>query len=305
MHHMNQILDKLMTEQNRQSTRHNYLAVWRKFNSFLIRLDHRPKDWEDRASLFGAYLVKIQGVQSATLKSYFSAIKAVLKSDKYKWDNSKVLLHSLVKACKIQNDKLWPRFPIRFGLMEMLLYELNLLFSSQPYLNMMYKALFSLAYYGLMRVGELTMSPHTVKAANIHVGSNKNKIIIVLYTSKTHDEVVMPQKIKISEKEESSHNSKNFCPFQLIRRFITIRGDYDSTDEMFFVLSDRSLVTPTMARTVLAQLLRSLNLDPSLYPFHMFRSGRASDLLKYGIQVEKIKQMGHWRSNAVYRYLKN
>ena len=29
------------------------------------------------------------------------------------------------------------------------------------------------------------------------------------------------------------------------------------------------------------------------------------DLDKSGIEIEKIKQMGRWRSNSVYKYLKN
>ena len=68
----------------------------------------------------------------------------------------------------------------------------------QPYLVILYQAIFCLGYYGMLRVGELAMSNHSVKACNIHVGNNKDKILIVLYTSKTHGRESRPQKVKIS-----------------------------------------------------------------------------------------------------------
>ena len=56
----------------------------------------------------------------------------------------------------------------------------------QPYLLVLYEAIFCLAYYGLMRIGELTEGDHPIKAKDIHIGVNKDKILLVLYTSKTH-----------------------------------------------------------------------------------------------------------------------
>ena len=189
----------------------------------------------------------------------------------YEWDDSKVLLHTLTKACKIKNDRLFPHFPIKFGLFELLLFEVGRKYATQPYLEILFKSLFSLAYYGLMRVGELTLSPHAVKASNVHIGTNKNEILILLYTSKTHDEASEPQRIKISEVETCGLNKKNFCPFRLLRSFISVCGDYSSLDELLFVFADKSPVTPTITRNLLANLLKNLNLDHNLYPFHGFQ----------------------------------
>ena len=141
------------------------------------------------------------GVQSSTLKSYFSAIKHVLKQDGYQWDDKKAILSSLVRGCKLENDQLKIRLPIKKGLLEQLLFELGRHFngdSPQPYLEILYKAMFGLAYYGMLRVGEITDSPHTIKAGDIHVGHNKDKLMLVLYTSNTHGTDSDPQKIKIS-----------------------------------------------------------------------------------------------------------
>ena len=80
--YVNNVLDRLNSRQSRRSTTMNYLNVWTQLNKFLLSLDKLDNcwSWEQRTALFGAYLVD-NGVQSSTLKSYFSAIKHVLRQD--------------------------------------------------------------------------------------------------------------------------------------------------------------------------------------------------------------------------------
>ena len=60
------------------------------------------------------------------------------------------------------NDQIQTRLPIHRNLLEILLFELERIYTDQPYLEILYKDLFILAYYGLFRVGELTQGPHTI-----------------------------------------------------------------------------------------------------------------------------------------------
>lgn len=118
-------------------------------------------------------------------------------------------------------------------LLEVILFETERYYSDQPYLETLYKAIFSLAYYGLTRIGELSLvgqhCRHTVKALNVHVTLNKNKFLIMLYSSKTRDKESMPQRIIITEDTTSKRKAKSakfFCPFRLMRAFIKMRGGY-------------------------------------------------------------------------------
>ena len=304
------VLERLQNRQTRESTIKNYLSIWRHLNRFLIRLDTSDTEklsWEERTALFGAYLVD-NGIQSSTLKSYFSAIKHILKQDGYDWNDNKVLLSSLVKGCKLENDRVKIRLPIQKGLFEMLLFEVERVYGhekNQPYLESMYTGMFCLAYYGMLRVGELTKGPHTVKACNIHVGNNKKKIQIVLYTSKTHGQESGPQKVKIAAADPKKVEKMFFCPFSAVLHFMSTRGSYKSEEEQFFVFADRSPVCPHHFRSTLRSLISKIDLDPLLYDVHSFRSGRTCDLYKFGYSIDQIKSMGRWKSNAVYRYLKN
>ena len=156
------------------------------------------------------------------------------------------------------------RLGIHCGLLELILFEIERIFcaTGQPYLENLYKTFFSLGYYGLLRAGELTFSEHVIKAANVHMAGNKDKILIILYSSKTHSKAVRPQKIKIvandSEHGKMIRSKWNFCPFQITRKYIEWRGGYNSTDEPFFIFSDGSPVTSNHARMILKKVLQIL-----------------------------------------------
>ena len=129
--HINQVMEKLRSSQTRKSTADNYHAIWRQFNKFLINLDtcQLHTSWEDRLILYGTHLVDT-GAQSATIKSYFSAIKHILKVDGYEWNESKAMLTVITRSCRLINDRLRVRLPIRRRLLELILFEVQRLFSA-------------------------------------------------------------------------------------------------------------------------------------------------------------------------------
>ena len=301
------IIEKLKYYQTRQSTAKTYLAIWRQFNKFLLSLDYMPEKWEYRTILFVGYLIE-KGMQSSTVKSYISAIKKTLINDNYEWTDVNVQLASLTKACRMKNDVVLTRLPIYCGMLELILFQVQRKFKNQPYLEAIYLALFAIGYYGLMRVGELTLSNHVVKATNTYLATNKDKLLLVLYSSKTHDLKNRPQKIKIESNRSErtgSYVERHFCPFKIIRHFLELRGyEYESEMEPLFVFIDKTPVTPNNARTVLRECIDAMNLDSSLYDIHSLRIGRTNDLIKFGYSLEEVKLMGRWKSNAVYKYIR-
>ena len=228
LEYVNSVVERLKNLSNCKSTLATYHRIWKNFNSFLIRLDRRPAFWEDTALLFCAHLIDNGSMQSSTIKTYILAIKAMLKNDGYVWDDQRVLFTSITCACRLSNDRLKCRLPIKIALLEQMLFEIDRLWNgSQPYLQSMYKALFALGYYGLLRVGELNHSDYTLKAKDVHVGQNKEKILLVLYSSKTHGVYNRPQEIRITSIQHSDkHLIRHFCPFKLAREYMAMRGSY-------------------------------------------------------------------------------
>ena len=133
-----------------------------------------------------AYLIQNKR-KSTTIKCYIAAIRAVLRNGGIKLKEDKVLLASLTQACHLHYDRVRMHLSIRKTLLLVLLKSLDKFFNlPQVYLTGLYKALLCTAYYGLFRIGELTQSLHVVKAADVHVGENKNKLMFILHMSKTH-----------------------------------------------------------------------------------------------------------------------
>ena len=222
-------LDRLKCNVNRPSTNRVYHSIWVNFNKFLIKLDKKPTTMEHALTLYCAQLI-MNGCKSSTIKSYISAIKFTLVTDGYAWEDQKVLFATLTRSCKLINDVVHTRLPIGFGLLELILFGVHRLFNdTQPYLDLLYKTIFLTAYFGLLRVGEITLSQHSIKACDVHSAHNKEKILLVLYTSKTHGRESHPQTVKIvAGANYKAGRSMHFCPFRLLSVYLKERGDYNS-----------------------------------------------------------------------------
>ena len=306
------MIDRLKGERHRSSTRKLYYGVWRQFNEFFILLDNKPASWEDRLILFVGHLIE-KKVKSTTVKSYISAVKAVLQEDGITIHENKFLLNALTRSCRLQNDRVQVRFPIQKGMLNILLNHTGDYFHdlNQPFLATLYQTLFSTAYFGLFRVGELTSGSHPIMARDVHIGVNKDKMMFILRSSKTHSKGTKPQSVKICSTPNNDNNAKNdkrinyHCPFNLIREYAALRGDYNTPNEPFFVFADKTPVKPCNMRTVLKDILQISGFQSNLYNTHSFRSGRSLDLLRKKVSVRSIMRIGRWRSNAVFTYLNN
>ena len=128
------IIEHLKQERHRSSTRKNYYSVSKVFNQFFIHLDIKPSTWEHRLTLFVGYLV-INNRKSTTINCYVSAIKAVLANIGVVINENRFLLSALVNACKLRNDRISTKLPIRHGLTNLLLKAVSDIFTKQPYLE--------------------------------------------------------------------------------------------------------------------------------------------------------------------------
>ena len=272
-----------------------------------MRLDVKPRNWEDRLVLFAGHLAG-EKRQSSTIRSYISAIKAILVDEKVEINENKCLLNAITRGCRLTSDRVVVRLPIHKQLLHILLIKLTTMFDQQPYLSKLYKAMFAIAYYGLFRIGEIANRSHPILAKDVHLASNKKKLMIILHTSKTHWKNNKPQIIKISavsmKKNTGQVTDKEFCPYQLLRSYIDIReSSYKTNNEPFFIFRDRSGVSPILFRKILKQTLMKNNITAEAFSGHIFRIGWASDLMIMGVPIETIKKLGRWKTNCVYTYL--
>ena len=178
----------------------------------------------------------------------------------------------------------------------------------QPYLASLYRALFTAAFYGLLRVGELTSGDHPIFATDVHMATNKRKVMFILYTSKTHWHDDKPQIVKIKNlghlTKGKAVKGTTRCPYEIINKYAKARPTCRNTSEPFFVFKDRSPVKPIHMRNSLRLILKKLGFKSKLYLTHSFRIGMACLLFDLGVPIETIKKLGRWKSNSVYAYFR-
>ena len=160
----------------------------------------------------------------------------------YEWNNDKLVNNSLCRTCRIQNDIVLSKLPIQQGLLELVLFETGKKFFYQPYLELLFRNLFCIGYLCMFRIGELTTGSHPILAKNVHQADNKSKLLFVLYSSKTHGKYSKPQTVKISAIETKQKGNKFYCPFELSREYLAMRGEYSNEKEPYFIFSDGSPV---------------------------------------------------------------
>ena len=218
-----ELVEQLHHECFRSTTQQNYYGIWKNFNKIFLRLDVKPNAWEERLTLYVGYLVGCNK-QSATIKSYISVIKAVLYGMGIELNEDCYLLVSLTKACRLSNDKLHAKIPIQWSLFNAIIDKCDDLEEQhQWYLTCMYRALFVISYYGMLWIGEVSTEDHPIKATEVHMGQNKQKLMIILRTSKMHNLFDKPQIIKISvierPRDVKGHQkilTRGSCPFKLV-----------------------------------------------------------------------------------------
>ena len=274
------------------------------FNKFILKLDKKPTKFEDRLSLFVGYLVNNRN-KSTTIRSYVSTIKLVSADVDVKLMEDSYLLASLMRACKLVNDKIHIRLPIYREMLHIIITDIRhyMAMKGHYYLSILYPVIFTASYYGLLRVSEVAAETHPILVHDAHIAINKKKILFILRTSKTHCKSSRLQEVKITSSANGSNVTPHLCPFRILQNCIKVCKPAKSKSETFFAYYDRSPVQAASIHRVLKKSLVRCSFDPTHYSLHSLRSGRVGDLLKMGVSVENIKKLGRWKSNAVFNYL--
>ena len=187
-------MDQLKDDRIRDTTKKIYFKIWRYFNEFFIKLDVKPETWEQRLTLFVRFLIKRRW-KSTTIKSYISAFKVILYNIGVELNPDQYLLASLTCACRIKHDRIHVKVPICRKLLNWILDRCTTYFKRQQqiYLGKLYRAILASAYYGMLRIGEITAGDHPIKAVDVKIATNKKKLLFILRTLKTHNKGNNPQ----------------------------------------------------------------------------------------------------------------
>lgn len=263
-----------------------------------------PDLLDDQLAMFVAYRIE-KGDYSNTVQSYLSGIKSMLQKDGIEINTRTARLRSLIKACKYKNDRVIQRMPIKEALLVRIIRQVDLMFAMQPYLLSLYWCMIVMGYFAMLRTGEMAKGDHPILARDVHLCHDHKKVQIILRTSKTHGLGDQPRYVKFDTNDSKAKlDNVHFCPYQVVREFLEIRGPKLDDEDMLFVNRDNSPVKPYQFNAVLKRAIKRLGIDPTNFGSHSLHIGHATQLDHRHVSLSEIRRRGRWKSNIIYRYIR-
>ena len=249
---------------------------------------------------FMAHMVN-EGLSAATIASTVSAIGYVHRmgcyedpTDGFKVKKALVGVHRLAKS----GDQ---RLPITQGILHKLLKVVDDI-CKERYDRHMYKAMYLIMFYGLLRVGEITTSRAADRAKVVSVDDIKifkrgKKVSSVSLSMRDFKHNLPTNTVTL--KIHATH--KKFCPITHLLKYIAERG---ANAGPLFIRSNGKPVSKGEFTRIFRKSATKVGLDEAKYKPHSFRIGGATRYAELGYEDSLIQRMGRWKSLAFRRYIR-
>ena len=200
------------------------------------------------------------------------------------------IVHKLLQGARKLSPASDTRLPITKDILIRLINSVNFI-TSLPYHQALLSSMFSLAFYGFLRVGEIT-------------GYNKNVLSIsqvtitsdVIYIRFTHFKHHSGPPVTIIVNPAS-----NPCPVALLAQYLSQRG---LSPGPLFVFPGQKYLSRSYFTSMLRSALTFIGLDPAHYKSHSFRIGAATHAALLGLSDPEIQALGRWKSGAFKKYIR-
>jgi hypothetical protein len=245
-------------------------------------------------SMFLSYL-NIKGFAPSTIVSYTCAIGYVHKLAGFSDPTSAMLVQKLLGAAVNISPSLDSRLPITRVLLLRLVQSVDLI-EHLPYFQSLLKAMFVTAFFGLMRVGEITKDRDGQVAINldqIQIGHNNIQISITKFKYNLKN---VPFDLLLPRQDQSE-----ICPVRTLCNYIKFRGLQKGP---LFTFLDNKPISRNFFIGKLKSCLSFCGLDTKKFKSHSFRIGSASYYASLGYSDSQIRIMGRWSSDAFKMYIR-
>jgi hypothetical protein len=174
------------------------------------------------------------------------------------------------------------------------------------YLDIMFAAIFLMAFHGFMRCGEFTSPTTTFQPDQ---GLALSDVVIrgegasqVLYIN-----------LRFSKMDPNGHGvvirlfplPTELCPVQAMDKYMQARvGVGTMPAGPFFMMPNGAPLTRTDFVTSLQQVLQCIGASGHIIKPHSFRIGAATAAAQAGVPDHIIKMLGRWSSDSYQRYIR-
>ncbi|XP_056203541.1 uncharacterized protein LOC130153111 [Falco biarmicus] len=156
-----------------------------------------------------------------------------------------------------------------------------------PYECLLFRALFTVAFFGALRIGEMVAKHHNVLQPELLYLSDlqlmERRVVFCLCNSPVAQE---RQLISLGLSGEPW-----VCPVLALHRYVIVRSQLEGP---LFMHSDNTTVTKREFLTILRCALRLLGLCPEQYGVHSFWLGTAATAARCGYPREDVTRLARW-----------
>ena len=238
----------------------------------------------------------LQGYAPSTQVTYISSLGYLHKISSETDPTKQFIIQKLLVGAMKISPSIDNRLPITLMLLYRLLEDIHHYVFSK-YNRILLSTMFVVAFFGLFRIGELTISVH-------------KEILLNLSDLCYHEDhfTISIKKYKHSKNKGSvsipllRHDNKLICPVLNMLQFLEIRG---YSPGPLFCFASGNHVPRTFFAKYLNIGIKFIGLQSSLYKSHSFRIGGASYLAELGLSDAQIRERGRWDSDAFKKYIRN
>lgn len=240
-----------------------------------------------------------KGLSPKSITTYFAGINYFHKLQGHIDLNSIFAVNKILEGCRRSRASRDKRTPLTKPILVAICNQLSTV-CYDAYEMKLFTALFTLAYFGLFRVSELTANrsyqgDRAILISDISIGQNKQSIVICLRHYKTN-QYGRPVFIKLPRQND------NVCPVAKLVEFLEVRP---RKQPVLFCHENGAMVTRTQFTHVLSMAIGKTCYRSGHFRSHSFRIGRATDLASLGYASETIMKLGRWSSNCYKLYIRN
>ena len=250
---------------------------------------------------FVAHLTSCKFAPS-TIISNVSAVSFVHKISGWSDPANTFLIKKLLTGAKNLCNSVDGRLPITAEILHKLIKAIPLVIESL-YIQIALKTMFTLAFFGLLRIAEIATKNFTKNARSLVVQlsdvqlvkKNGGKVLAITLLNFKHNKSRRPVTLELQKQ------ARDICPVTLMGQYLKVRTHKKGP---LFVFPDGGPISQLFFGKQLAKVLNASGYSPNKYKGHSFRIGGATAAASSGCSELKIQAMGRWKSGAFRRYIR-
>lgn len=294
---------RLLSASLAPATRRVYRKHLQRFNDFVQTyfVEHEWPQGPVNSTVLAKFIAHLssKGYSPSTILSNVSAVSFVHKINDWSDPACSFFIKKLLLGARKLSGDNDSRLPITVEILEKLIGVIPQVIESH-YVQLAMKAMFSLAFFGLLRVGEFTSKKQgrnckkVIQQSDVCFDKVNSKLLITL----RHFKHSSPGK---SITLELQKQTAKICPVTLLRSYLKVRKGAAGP---LFVFPDMGAITTSFFNSNLKIILEACGFSSKYYKAHSFRIGGATIAAIRGASDVQIQAMGRWKSSAYKKYIR-